>query len=159
MILYQLRCRDGHEFDSWFRNSETYERQEKRGLLACPVCGSAKVEKAIMAPRIGKTSGPGRSAPAEAPAAAPVATPAPSVPQPPQGEMPAAMYAMLSELRRQVEKNCDYVGPDFAEEARKIHNGETDRRNIYGETSESEADALRDEGIEFGRIPWLPRTN
>ncbi len=154
MILYQLRCAKGHEFDSWFRNSETYDRQEKRGLLSCPSCGSAKVEKAIMAPRIGKGAAKRHRA-----APAPEAT----APEPPttavKPELPAAMQAMLSEVRRQVEANCDYVGPQFAEEARKIHYGERDKRGIYGETSDSEAEALRDEGIEFGRIPWLPRTN
>lgn len=157
MILYQLRCVKGHEFESWFRNSETYDRQEKRNLLSCPTCGSSKVEKAIMAPRIGKGAGKKRGAePSPAPdSAAPAALPSTAV----KPELPAHMQAVLAEVRRQVEANCDYVGPQFAEEARKIHYGESEKRGIYGETSESEAEALRDEGIEFGRIPWLPRTN
>lgn len=154
MILYQLQCQSGHAFESWFRNSETYDRQEKRGLLACPTCGSSKVEKAIMAPRIGKKSSSRAPVPAEPPAPVP-AVPAAAV----KAEIPAAMQAMLQELRREVEKNCDYVGKEFAEEARKIHYGEREQRNIYGEASDSDAEALREEGIEFGRIPWLPRSN
>jgi hypothetical protein len=156
MIRYQLRCNKGHEFDSWFRNSETYDRQEKRGLLACPECGSAKVSKAIMAPRIGR-KGATRAEPSPQPEAlpAPAATPTAAV----KGPMPTEVRAMLLELRRQVEKNCDYVGDQFAEEARKIHYGESEKRGIYGETSDTEAEALKDEGIEFGKLPWVPRGN
>jgi hypothetical protein len=157
MILYQLRCNKGHQFESWFRNSETYDRQEKRGLLACPECGSAKVSKAIMAPRIGK-KGASRSETAPQPEAAtpaPAAAPTAAV----KGPMPAEMRAMLLELRQQVEKNCDYVGGQFAEEARKIHYGESEKRGIYGETTDAEAEALKEEGIEFGRLPWVQRGN
>jgi hypothetical protein len=156
MIRYQLRCNKGHQFDSWFRNSETYDRQEKRGLLACPECGSAKVSKAIMAPRIAK-KGAARAEPSPQPEAqsAPAATPTAAV----KGPMPTEVRAMLLELRRQVEKNCDYVGGQFAEEARKIHYGESEKRGIYGETSDTEAEALKDEGIEFGKLPWVPRGN
>ena len=73
--------------------------------------------------------------------------------------MAPQMREMLQELRKQVESNCDYVGDQFAEEARKIHYGETEERGIYGEASDAEAEALQEEGIEVGRIPWLPRTN
>jgi hypothetical protein len=157
MILYQLQCNKGHAFESWFRNSDTYDRQEKRGLMACPQCGSSKVSKAIMAPRIGKK---GASRPEPSPQ--PEATSAPQAAEPTaavKGPMPAEMRAVLLELRRQVEKNCDYVGGQFAEEARKIHYGESDKRGIYGETSDAEAEALKDEGIEFGRLPWVQRGN
>ena len=158
MILYRLRCSKGHEFESWFKDSKTYERQEKKSLIGCAVCGEAKVERAIMAPRLGKGS---KRPDVEAPVAA-----APAAPSPEQQQMAAMAKHMPKELREallkvreQVEKNCEHVGDKFAEEARKIHYGESDKRGIYGETSDEEAEALADEGIEFGRLPWIPRGN
>lgn len=162
MILYTLRCAKGHEFESWFKDGKTYERQEKRALIPCPACGSAKVTRALMTPRIGK-GGKGVPAGAEAPGAA--AATSPAIPAADQQmaaftkHMPKEMRETLLKLRQQVEKNCDYVGGDFAEEARKIHYGESDKRGIYGETSDKEAEALVEEGIEFGRVPWIPRGN
>ena len=160
MILYRLRCRKGHEFESWFKDSKAYERQEKRSLIGCPACGDSKIERAIMAPRIGKGDGT-----AEAPAEAP-AVPAPAAPAPQQQQMaalarhvPKELREALLKVRAEVEKNCEHVGDKFAEEARKIHYGESDKRGIYGETSDKEAEALAEEGIEFGRLPWLPRGN
>lgn len=162
MILYRLRCSKGHEFESWFKDSKSYERQEKKSLIGCAVCGDAKVARAVMAPRLGKGSA---KAEVEAPAVAPVAAP-PAPPSPEQQQMAALARHMPKELREalikvreQVEKNCEHVGDKFAEEARKIHYGESDKRGIYGETSEDEAEALADEGIEFGRLPWIPRGN
>ena len=162
MILYRLRCRQGHEFDSWFKDSKAYERQEKRSLIGCPECGDSKVARAVMAPRIGKGAGKGV---VEAPAEAPSRAPAPvSSPQQQQmtalaKHMPKELREALLQVRTEVEKNCEHVGPAFAEEARKIHYGESDKRGIYGETSDKEAEALADEGIEFGRLPWIPRGN
>ncbi|TAJ24441.1 MAG: DUF1178 family protein [Reyranella sp.] len=160
MILYRLRCTKGHEFDSWFKDSKTYERQEKKSLIGCAVCGSSKVARAVMAPRIGK-KGKEQAPPAavEAPAAA-----APSPDQQQQmatlaKHMPKELREALLKVRAEVEKNCEHVGPAFAEEARKIHYGESDKRGIYGETSDEEAEALAEEGIEFGRLPWIPRGN
>ena len=161
MILYRLRCSKGHEFESWFKDSKTYERQEKKSLVGCAVCGDGKVERALMAPRLGKKGG--RAAEVEAP---PAAAPAPA-PSPEQQQqmaalarhMPAELREALIKVRTEVEKNCEHVGDKFAEEARKIHYGESDKRGIYGETSEEEAEALADEGIEFGRLPWVPRGN
>ena len=157
MILYRLRCSKGHEFESWFKDSKTYERQEKKSLIGCAVCGDAKVARAIMAPRIGSKKGAEVETPA--PAAAPV-------PSPEQQQMAALTRRMPKELREallkaraEVEKNCEHVGEKFAEEARKIHYGESDKRGIYGETSDEEAEALAEEGIEFGRLPWIPRDN
>ena len=162
MILYRLRCAGGHEFESWFKDSKTYERQEKKSLIGCPVCGEAKVERALMAPRLGK-SGKGRGGeekPVEAQANVPV--PAPSPPQQMAAltrSMPPELREALLKVREHVEKNCEHVGDKFAEEARKIHYGESDKRGIYGQTTEKEADALSEEGIEFGRLPWIPRGN
>ncbi|TMJ28614.1 MAG: DUF1178 family protein [Alphaproteobacteria bacterium] len=156
MILYRLRCSKGHEFESWFKDSKTYERQEKKSLIGCAVCGDSKIARAIMAPRIGKKGGD-----AEIPAAVPAPAPSPEQQQMAAlaRRMPKEMREALLKVRAEVEKNCEPVGERFAEEARKIHYGESDKRGIYGETSDEEARALAEEGIEFGRLPWLPRAN
>jgi hypothetical protein len=151
MILYSLCCSKDHGFDAWFANSAAFDKQAKKGIVVCPICGDTKVRKAIMAPRIAKGAGKKEPAP-QAPAT-------PPAPQPGNHVMAPQMREMLMELRKQVEANCDYVGTDFAEEARKIHYGETEERGIYGEASDADAEALQEEGIEVGRIPWLPRTN
>ncbi len=160
MILYSLLCAKDHGFEAWFPSSDAFDRQARRGIVACPQCGSTKVRKAIMAPRISK--GGKKRAMAQGAAAQAAETMAP------QGAdagnaatnvMSAEVRQVLTELRKQVEANCDYVGDSFAEEARKIHYGETEKRGIYGESTEAEAEALKEEGIEFGRVPWLPRTN
>ena len=153
---YQVRCTHGHEFDGWFKDSAAFEKQVALGLLECPSCGDKQVMRALMAPAV-VTRG---QAPAQAPAPAP--SPAPKAPAAPEtgavaGPVPDHLRAMLQRLRAEVEKNCDYVGPQFAEEARRMHRGESDRRGIYGETSAEEAEALSEEGISFGRIPWVPR--
>jgi hypothetical protein len=163
MILYRLRCRKGHEFESWFKDSRAYERQERRSLIGCPVCGDVKVERAIMAPRIGKTAArdiaPVEKPATEAPAPAPIASPQDQQMAALARHMPKELREALLKVREQVEKNCEPVGDKFAEEARKIHYGETDKRGIYGQTTEEEAEALAEEGIEFGRLPWIPRGN
>jgi len=135
MILFSLRCASGHEFEAWFRDRDGFEAQLKAGEITCPHCGAAQVEKAVMAPRIGRSR---------------EKTPAPS---------PAQMRAALVELRRQVEANCDYVGERFAEEARRIHHGEADPHGIYGEATSEESKELAEEGISFGRIPWVSSTD
>ena len=147
MILYDLRCRRGHVFEAWFRDSAAYDDQAAAGKVLCPACGSRKVEKALMAPRLSK--GQDTAKKPEAKPKVPVA----------RAETDKAAETMreLAELRQKVEENFDYVGPNFAEEARKIHYGEADAHNIYGETSDEEAEALKDEGVSFGRIPWVPR--
>ena len=161
MILYRLRCAKGHEFDSWFKDGKTYERQEKRSLIGCPACGSAKITRAPMAPRIGKG---GKDAASRRGASRGDRQPQPAPAPDPQmaalaQAMPKEMRETLLKLREQVEKNLEPVGEKFAEEARKIHYGESDKRGIYGQTTDEEAEALADEGIEFGRLPWIPRGN
>lgn len=173
MILYQLKCPSDHRFEAWFRDGATYDAQAAAGMLTCPVCGDSRIGKAPMAPRIakshrGRIDAPPPAAEREAPAAE---TPAP-LPAPPSGPPPSGppmsekavafqreVMRQLTELRHVVEKNCDYVGDRFAEEARKIHYGEASPRGIYGEASAQEAEDLREEGVAFRRIPWLPRTN
>ena len=146
MILYDLKCRKGHLFEAWFRDSASYDDQVAAGEVACPTCGSKRVEKAPMAPRLAKGSrsrGTGDDAPAEQAEA--------------ETRRVGETMQAVKELRRKVEENFDYVGPQFAEEARKIHYGEKDPQNIYGETSKEEAEALREEGVTFARIPWPAR--
>ena len=163
MILYRLRCSRGHEFDGWFKDSKTYERQEKKSLIGCAVCGDGKVERALMAPRLGKKGGTVDVEMPTAEASMPAPAPAPSAEQQQMAalarHMPKELREALVKVRAEVEKNCEHVGDKFAEEARKIHYGESDKRGIYGETSDEEAEALADEGIEFGRLPWIPRGN
>ena len=154
MIHYALVCEQGHGFESWFQDSTAFDKQAKRGLVTCPHCGSAKVEKAIMAPRL--SSSKKRKPPAEAPA--------PMVAAPTPEKAPVAMIspqehefrAKLKELREHLTKNADNVGPKFPEEARKMHYGEIEHRSIYGEASPKDAKDLAEEGIEFHPLPILP---
>jgi hypothetical protein len=156
MICYALVCEKGHEFESWFADSAAYDKQAKRKLVTCPHCGSAKVEKAIMAPRLAGVRK--QAAPAEPSVEAPM--PAPAAPE----KAPVAMIspqerefrAKLKELREHLTKNADHVGAKFPEEARKMHYGEIEHRSIYGEASPEEAKELSEEGIEFHPLPILP---
>lgn len=150
MIKYQLVCANDHTFDAWFRDSAAYDQQAGSGEVLCPACGTAEVSKALMAPRLARRKG-ADDAP-KVPAAAPEAPAEPTAPQP--AMMAAAMGQALRALKAVVEKNCDYVGEKFAEEARKIHYGETEARGIYGETTPAEAEELREEGVEFHTVPW-----
>ena len=156
MILYRLRCAKGHEFESWFKDSKSYERQERKSLIGCAVCGEAKVERALMAPRLGTG---GKRVEVEMPAAdAPAPAPAPSSEQQQQmaalaKHMPKELREALLKVRAEVEKNCEHVGDKFAEEARKIHNGETPDRHIYGETTMEEARELAEEGVDVAPLP------
>lgn len=165
MIRYTLNCDQGHSFESWFANSATYDKQAKRGLVTCPACGSAKVEKAIMAPNLAAKLGDSATAdprPPTPPTPPPPLQPAPMPPIPPK--TPVAMMSAaerevrhkLKELRDHITKNAHYVGARFPEEARKIHYGEAEHRSIYGEASPEEAKQLHEEGIEFHPLPILP---
>jgi hypothetical protein len=154
MIRYNLVCGRRHEFESWFASSAAFDKQAKRGLVACPVCGSTKVEKAIMAPRLARTD-------------TPIDMPEPAVTAPAPAPSPPAPVAMISpqerelrtklkELRDHLTQNADNVGPKFPEEARKMHYGEIEHRSIYGEATPDDAKALAEEGIEFHSLPILP---
>lgn len=170
MIVFDLKCRNGHQFEAWFNSAGNFERLRKAGHVACSVCGSTKVDKALAAPRISTSKKRSAAAvkadtPETAAAARDAATPREPAPlsgparyaNDPAAAKAADLMKQLSDLRGQIEKNCDYVGKRFPEEARKIHYGEAPKRNIYGEASDGEAKALADEGIEFSRIPWAPR--
>ena len=159
MIRYALICDRKHEFESWFQDSAAFDQQAKRALVTCPVCGSAKVEKAIMAPRLARSDAEDR-----APPATPAAPPSPAGGDADAAARPVAIVSpqerelrqKLKDLRNQLIKNADNVGRRFPEEARKMYYGEIKYRSIYGEASADEARALYDEGIEFHPIPVLP---
>ncbi|HJX20560.1 MAG TPA: DUF1178 family protein [Steroidobacteraceae bacterium] len=155
MIRYALRCERGHAFESWFQSSSAYETQEKRKLVNCPVCGSAKVERAIMAPQIVSNKGKkGRDIAAPAPAASTEVTAPASTPLMMAQER--ELRAKLKELRDHVTKNADNVGERFPNEARKMHYGDIEHRPIYGEASPDEARSLIEEGVEVSPLPVLP---
>jgi hypothetical protein len=157
MIRYALACDKGHGFESWFADSAAFDKQAKRGLVTCPHCGSPKVEKAIMAPRLAGARK--RKAPIEMPQAA--ATPVAAAPEAPS---PVAMMSpqeqeirgKLKELREHLTKNADDVGKKFPDEARKMHYGEIEHRSIYGVATPDDARELAEEGIEFHPLPILP---
>ena len=155
MIRYSLACDKGHGFESWFQNSAAYDKQAKRGLVTCPLCGSEKVEKAIMAPQVKRTKRPA------APEQITNEAPAPAVPE---ASTPVAMMSpqerelrtKLKELRDHLTANAENVGRKFPEEARRLHYGEIEHRSIYGEASAEDAKSLAEEGIEFHPLPILP---
>ena len=138
MIRYALKCDRDHEFEAWFRSSADYDRAAKAGENACPVCGSAEVGKALMAPAVAGTKKGEKVS---------LAAPDPRS---------AVMWQALKEFRKKVTENADYVGDKFAEEARKIHFNETEQRGIYGEATPEEARELADEGIAFQPLPPIP---
>jgi hypothetical protein len=175
MIRYTLVCDQQHEFESWFANSAAYDKQARRGLVTCPVCGSAKVEKALMAPRLARAdTSPSREAAQPQPSSTEAgqaqaqstetAPPAESAPAAAKAPSPVAMISpqeqefrqKLRELRDHLVKNAENVGPRFPEEARKMHYGEAKHRSIYGVASPKDAKALHDEGIDFSPLPVLP---
>ena len=152
MIRYSLRCESDHTFESWFQSSSAFESQVKRKLVSCPICGSAEVDRAIMAPRI--VSRKGRESAPQAPA------PTPEAPAVAQTSLMMAqereLRTKLKELRDHIIKNADNVGERFPNEARKMHYGEIEHRPIYGEASPDEARALVEEGVEVSPLPVLP---
>jgi hypothetical protein len=146
MIRYALACHNAHAFESWFPSGDAYEAQAARGLVECPVCGSTRVGKQLMAPAVARTD--------RAPAAVPV-------PQPPQpvaalSEPERQLRALIRAVREHVTRNADYVGDRFADEARKIHYGDEEERSIYGEASADEVRALLEEGVEISPLPVAP---
>ncbi|WP_136646397.1 DUF1178 family protein [Tabrizicola sp. YIM 78059] len=142
MIRYSLKCKAGHGFDSWFQNAEAFSALQSAGQVACPICGTASVEKSLMAPAVR----PSRKAEARA-----MRADAPALTEP-QSELEAAIAA----LRRQIEENSDYVGMNFATEARRMHLGEVPERPIHGEARLEEARKLIEEGVPVAPLPFLP---
>jgi hypothetical protein len=137
MIRYALSCDQNHPFEAWFASSADYDAQAERGLVECPFCGSHQVEKQIMAPAV---SGTKRTAPDPAQAA----------------KMRSMMMEAVREVRSHVEENFDYVGDAFAREARDIHEGRAEKREIYGEATPAEVKKLKDDGVPVAPLPSLP---
>ncbi|HXV73392.1 MAG TPA: DUF1178 family protein [Sphingomonadales bacterium] len=151
MIVFDLKCANGHVFEAWFASSEEFAAQSHNTEIECPHCGSSRVEKTLSAPNVGRKSNarPGTIAFSGAAKREPVGlTRLP-------GALKAEFDGILKKVREHVEKTCEYVGEKFPEEARKIHYGETPERGIYGEASAHEAEALREEGIEVLPLPGL----
>ena len=186
MILFDLLCSQGHAFEAWFRDNDSFERLVAVGEIQCAVCGDTNIKKALMAPKISSSKAVARhaarddaeraaetskanqsqeaspSVPATVPSSMAVhdnpgplsASPSVAVP-----EKVAEAMKMLRKVQTHIEKNFDHVGQRFAEEARKMHYGEAEKRSIYGEATKDEAEALADEGIEVNQMPWLPDRN
>src|SRR5262245_1239182 len=149
MILYKLQCKKGHEFEAWFASSDVFDRQKKKGQLACPSCGTKSVSKALMAPNVAPRSRRNPAPERQQPTGSPK----------PETQRVAAhseLVTALRKLRAEIEAKSEYVGPRFPEEARKIHYEEVPARGIHGEATAEEAKALKDEGIEFYPLPILP---
>jgi hypothetical protein len=182
MIVFDLTCAQGHVFEGWFRDSAAFEAQKTDGDIVCPVCADCQITKAPMAPRLA-LSGQSEEriqehaqeqAAQDAPV--PVTTvrvpardrrsreevfhaPAAAAATEKAAKLAAEAARALRALREEVQRSCDYVGDKFAEEARKMHYGEAEKRSIYGETTFDEAKELREEGIEIQPLPRLPREN
>jgi len=144
MIRYTLRCDKDHSFESWFASAEAFDGLLAKGLVSCTICGSSRVEKALMAPAV---------RPARKVAAAEPKKPEAGALGAPQNQMEEAFEAM----RRAVEANSDYVGVNFVSEARAMHEGSQPERAIYGEAKIEEAKALLDDGIPVMPLPFLPK--
>ncbi len=139
MMVFDLVCANKHTFEAWFKDSKAFDGLRRKGQVQCPTCGDDQVDKALMAPNI-STSKKQAKATQESVAA-------------------AEAMQMLVKMQKHVEENCDYVGRDFPEEARKIHYGEVEQRDIYGEATKAEAKELHEEGVDFTAIPWTQQTD
>lgn len=148
MIRYSLRCDQGHDFESWFASAAAFDRLHAAGHLSCAICGSAGVEKALMAPAVATRA----DSPAAAQATAQPATPDPAA------ERAAELAARIEAYRRHVEETSDYVGMNFVTEARAMHLGEAPERPIHGEARIDEARALLSEGVPVAPLPFIPRS-
>jgi len=133
MIKYNLKCENNHNFDAWFSDSSNFEEQNKKNLIFCPKCNSTKIEKNIMAPNIGSKKQSYTNA----------------------LKIEKNYEKIIKNVRKHVEKNFEYVGDKFADEARAIHYGEKEEREIYGETSVEEAVDLIEEGVNVSPIPGV----
>ncbi|MFS4582335.1 DUF1178 family protein [Phaeobacter sp. C3_T13_0] len=173
MIQYALKCAEGHSFDSWFQSAAAFDKLAAAGLVSCAQCGSTKIEKAIMAPRVrpgrNAVSSVGDSGPRYNGSSAAASASESQLPAPSQNTAPKAMAgagalstpsgeleAAVAELRRKIEKNSDYVGKDFASEARAMHLGDTPERAIHGEAKPEEAKALIEDGVPLLPLPFMP---
>ncbi|MBT5384694.1 MAG: DUF1178 family protein [Kordiimonadaceae bacterium] len=162
MILFDIKCSDGHIFEAWFQNNEAYEQQIDNDLVECPLCGCTKTSKSLMSPNISAKGEIIREAYQSEQDSedhkVTVSAHSNSSKEVSSDDVKRAldhMHNTMSKFRRQVEKSCEYVGDDFADEARKIHAGESEKRGIYGETTISETEELLEEGIDILPVPGL----
>ena len=137
MIRFSLHCDHGHEFEGWIRDNADFDRQSERKLVSCPVCNSPEIQKSLMAPAVSTSRSKEQVAIA-------------------MGEAQKQMLEQMRELSRKVRENADYVGDQFAEEARKIHFGETEARGIYGEASKEDVHSLIEDGVDVMPLPVFP---
>lgn len=162
MIQYTLKCENDHRFDSWFQSAKAFDKLKAAGMVTCSICGNASVEKALMSPRVR----PARNTQSPSPSAPDTPQPsAQSSTHPSDNSSPAnhsltaptsATEKAIAKLKKHVEENSDYVGPNFAAEARAMHDGDTPERAIYGEANLTEAKKLIDDGIPVAALPFLP---
>ena len=162
MISFNLICDHGHGFEGWFNSSADYDDQQARGLVTCPYCDSANIAKGLMTPNVAaksntkpEKSGQNLTTMARSPASMPQDMTAQITPE--MAKAAAEAMAAMRQWQKTIEKECDNVGDAFAEEARKIHYGESDPRGIYGHTTDQEAEDLIEEGIAIAKMPWLPK--
>ncbi|MCP5036526.1 MAG: DUF1178 family protein [Rhodobacteraceae bacterium] len=139
MIRYALKCKSGHGFESWFQNADAFDGLMSKGFVSCPECGSGEVEKAIMAPRI-----------------RPASRAAKKPEKPDLGTPQNQQAAEMARLRKKIEAESEYVGMQFASEARAIHDGDAPERAIYGEAKPEEALKLVEEGVQVAPLPFIP---
>lgn len=146
MIRYALRCAEGHRFESWFQSAAGYESLRQAGHVACAICGGTEVEKDLMAPSLGSDETPRDRAPGQGA-------------RPLSGTPANVAEQAMAELRRRIEEKSEYVGGDFAREARAIHEGEAQERPIWGEAKREDAKKLLEDGVRVAPLPFLPKRN
>lgn len=137
MIRFSLHCDHGHEFEGWFRDNADFDRQSERKLVSCPVCNSPEIQKSLMAPAVSTSRSKEQVAIA-------------------MDQAQKQVLEQMRELSRKFRENADYVGDQFAEEARKIHFGETEARGIYGEASKEDVHSLIEDGVDVMPLPVFP---
>ena len=144
MIRFTLKCENDHHFESWFQSADAFDTLAKRKMVECPDCASTQVKKALMAPKVQGTKKSKTVAPTPAAANPPVLT-------------EEAKEKAIAEIRKQVEENSEYVGMNFASEARAIHSGNSPERAIYGEAKPADAKALIEDGVPVAPLPFAPK--
>jgi len=135
MIKYALKCDCGHRFDSWFQSGKAYDALQAANQVVCPACGASTVRKAPMAPGV---PAKGKSETTQK-----------------LQDLQDRLVSTITKVQTEIQNNCEDVGDNFAEEARKIHYGEAPARGIYGHTTDDEAKELAEEEVEFARVPWI----
>jgi hypothetical protein len=153
VIVFDLHCTNGHVFEAWFGSSEDYENQRTRGLVSCPMCNSSDVDKAVMAPRIGRK---GNQQP-EAPAPTAKGKAVPMAKDGPAPEQVKAVLRALADAQTEMLKQSDWVGDRFADEARAMHLGEAEQRAIHGQTTAEDAKSLIEDGVPVAPLPFPVR--